>query len=163
MSCGSNGTLSADCQNCPVLQATHGSSASFTQLCFSFTGRFFKWDVNFQRQPVAAAKHSLAGSQNRLCFGLSQHAKSRLFGLVAQLAYAALKQYLPWCRSRLSCSSCTALQNNRLCQDSSDCMRHQIGRSEKISVNTPLSADSAVQFNSCLLYDMSEYKTPLLM
>lgn len=92
MSGGSNGILSADCQNCPVLQGTYGSSASFTQLWFQFQQWIFqilKWDFNFQ--PIITAKCGLASSLNWLDFGLSHYAKSRLFGLVAQLGYAALK------------------------------------------------------------------------
>lgn len=92
MNGGSNGTLSADCQHCPVLQATYGSSASFTELCFQFKQWIFqicKRDVNFQ--PIITEKHGLASRLNWLDFGLSHYAKSRLFGLVAQLGYAALK------------------------------------------------------------------------
>lgn len=30
------------------------------ELCFQFHELILKWDVNFQRQPVTAAKHNLA-------------------------------------------------------------------------------------------------------
>ncbi len=63
--------FSVACQNRGVLQVANGFSASLRGL-ISVSAVIFKWDINFQRQHVTAAKHQLAR-------GLTQLVGSRLY------------------------------------------------------------------------------------